>query len=1087
MEGVRLEDVRRALASRDPELARLVKGLAQSNVMPNPDEVLEEGALTYNQFLYELNGWSFKYKSDEEKRQYRTTSLEELADKERLPERLWLHEIIMHLWQNEGAYERAQLLEIIATCPLVWGPWKGLKTIFKHAETHGDVELMAAIAARIDSDRSNSSYGREVTGGTKTYMVRRAWRYLRRVGDRFPSRYADVAVEFMRFYPDNTNWRNTWVMNHIMFHETRRYDQLRFGFWRLPDDVLKDRAYLESWQRTPRPLFTLLERARSEHARHFAVEALKHDFRTTLREVEPGWVARLIQVQSKTVHEFVVWILDNVPKFEQSSFRDMGLHEGVLRLLYSPSSAAQLYATKYARTHARDMPVDELLILVNSDSSDVRKLASALIKERDPRKDVGLDAWGNLLGSRHAHTLAVEMLTKHFGSSEMTAQWFAERLFNDNNTVRNFAMEQALKVHTIKTLGVAYFTALFDDERLTHHVAAWALTQISEHFDLETIDAEFWRRTLLHPHSSRTVRSWISSDKLKAKSFGVEFWKSLAYQPDFEEDAWINALRESGPTWARGLKFNEDVASFARNLLGDVRQFSPDEVGFVWLMKLVKRLESQYHNFAESYMLKALLPADFAPQGEEAEEESAASASGGAITIDFNEATFLFTGKLATMTRSEAQKKVTTANGKNSKSVTKTLDYLVVGDEGSPLFGGGKKGSKLVKAEKLQADGSEIKIISETAFLQMLTGGIREVSEDSIEQGCEALWEMATGAGKADDPLRSFAMTYILNHHELICPALNERQVDPGAEVPREFFTWERVSPLFADERRALRTFALQIARFELARWAPPLIEVLTLCELPHKRVASFFEEALLAPETKETELFRLGREQITVEGVYRFCESLNKKTRQIGMALIARYPDLAIPSELFRLTESPDRHLRAFAVRTIWKLYRAQGITQGWTPTELEVRYPTVKTKKGMQSYETGEGTQPRPEAWPAEKEELRDFLRRILYSIPPAKPSRAEAAEDEAPEAEGTQTQNKKRTRPVSARKAKRSLIQVMRDLGVEDRDFAELIAPLLAEFMGSRGKSERAACLVALTQLRAAWPDVHALPEGYEVVNG
>jgi hypothetical protein len=1087
MEGVRLEDVRRALASRDPELARLVKGLAQIDVLPNPDEVVEEGALTYYKFVNELSGWNFGYKSDEEKRQYRTTSFEELGDKERLPERLWLHEIILHLWQSEGAYERAQLLEIIATCPLNWGPWKGLKTIFKHAEAHGDVELLAAIAARIDSARSQSGGGREVSGGTKTYMVRRAWRYLRRVGERFPSRYADVAVEFMRFYPDNTNWRNTWVMNHIMFHGTRRYDQLRFGFWRLPEDVLKDRAYLESWQRTPRPLFTLLERARSEHARHFAVEALKKDFRTTLREVEPGWVARLIQVRSKTVHEFVVWILDNVPKFEQSSFRDMGLHEGVLRLLYSPSSAAQLYATKYARTHARDMPVDELLILVNSDSSEVRKLADSLIRERDPRKDVGLDAWGNLLGTQHAHKLAVEMLNKHFGSSEMTADWFKARLFNDSSSVRKFAMEQVLKVHARKTLGVGFFTGLFNDERLERHVANWALFEISEHFELEAIDAEFWRRSLLHPHSSPTVRGWITSEKLKAKSFGVEFWKSLAYQPDFEEDAWMQALRTDGPVWARGIAFNEEVANFSRGLLGDVRQFSPDEVGFEWLMKLVKRLESQYHNFAEHYMLKALLPADFAPQDEAA--ASAASAPTGAATIDFNEATFLFTGKLATMTRGEAQKKVTGANGKSSKSVTKTLDYLVVGDEGSPLFGGGKKGSKLVKAEKLQEAGSEIKIISETAFLQMLTGGIREVSEDSIEQGCEALWEMATQPGKADDPLRRFAQTYMLNHHELICPALNERQVDPGAEVPREFFTWERVSPLFADERRALRTFALDLARWELSRWAPPLHEVVELCELPHKRVALFFEEALTAPESKETQYYRLGREQLTVEGVYRFCESLNKKTREIGMALIARYSDLAIPSELFRLTESPDRHLRAFAVRTIWKLYRHQGITEGWKPAELEVRYPTVKTKKGLQSYETGAGAAPRPEAWPATQESLHDFLRRILYSIPPAKPSRAEASGD-APTTEGEQgTPGKKapESKPVSARKAKRSLIQVMRDLGLEDRAFAGIIAPLLAEFMDSRGKSERSACLVALTQLRAAWPDVHALPEGVSVIKG
>ncbi len=1084
MEGVRLEDVRRALKSRDPELSRLVRDLAGVDQVPSSDTEPEKDALTYNAFLNELNSWQFSYKSDEEKKAYRTSGFEELIKNERVPERLWLHEVIMYLWESPGAYERTQLLEIIATCPLKWGPWKGLKTIFKHSEKTGDVELLAAIAARIDSERSGYSYSREVSGGTKTYMARRAWRYLRRVGERFPSRYADVAVEFMRFYPEGTNWRNTWVMNHIMFHNTRRYNQLSFSFWRLPNDKLKDRAFVEAWKRTPRPLFTLLERAQSEHARSFAVEALKTDFRTTLREVEASWVARLIEVNSSTVHEFVVWILDNVPKFEQASFRDMGLHEGVLRLLYSPSSTAQSYATKYARTHARDIPVDELLVLVNSSSSEVRKLAESLLLDHDPRKDVGLDAWGGLLGSSYAHNLAVQMLTKHFGANELTSDWFRARLLTSDYQVRRYAMEQVLKVHSTKSLGSAYFTSLFDEEHLESDVASWALTQILEGFELTSIDEEFWRRSLIHPQSSYTVRSWISSEKLKAKSFGVDFWKALAYQPDFEEDSWIQSLKENGPKWASRLRFDEGVASFARDLLGDVRQFSPDEVGFNWLMKLVERLEVQYHNFAESYMLKAMLPADFAPESEEEEATTSSSASG-AATIDFQEATFLFTGKLATMTRKDAQGKVTGANGKNAKSVTAKLDYLVVGDEGSPLFGNGKKGSKLLKAEKLQQDGSEMKIISETAFLQMLTGGIREVDEGSVDAGCEALWQMATGEGKASDPLRKFAIKYILHHHELIAPALTERQVDPGAEIPREFFSWERVQPVFADDRKPLREFALTIARWELARWAPDMQDILNLCELEYRHVGKFFKEALLAKEDESTKYYRLGFEQLDVQGVYKFCESLNGHTRQIGMALIAKYPAFALPQELFRLTESPDRKLRAFAIRTIWKLYSNQGVSLGWTP---EPRKSIDKSGAEVLVEQPDAKPVSKPEQWPAPQEELHEFLRRILYSIPPTKPSREETEGQGSTEQgqDGAQPKKSDSSVKISARKAKRSLIHVMRDLAIEEHDFAQVIAPLLAEFMGSRGKSERAACLVALTQIRATWPDVSKLPDYVQVLS-
>src|SRR5262249_14863843 len=82
--------------------------------------------------------------------------------------------------------------------------------------------------------------------------------------------------------------------------------------------------------------------------------------------------------------------------------------------------------------------------------------------------------------------------------------------------------------------------------------------------------------------------------------------------------------------------------------------------------------------------------------------------------------------------------KVKQAGGVASSSVTKKLHYLVVGDEGSPLFGQGKKGDKQVKAEELNASGvANIRIISETAFLQMLEGGKRQYSEDAALAGAE--------------------------------------------------------------------------------------------------------------------------------------------------------------------------------------------------------------------------------------------------------------------------------------------------------------------------------------------------------------
>src|SRR5262249_4836449 len=263
---------------------------------------------------------------------------------------------------------------------LTYGPWRALKGIFKEAEAKGDTEVYGALAARFDMAHASGAHA--VSPATLAYLVRRAWRYLRRTGVRLPVAYADTAADLLAPYTDETNWDRTWVANHIFYHQTRRYNRQRFNLYPRPKSLLKDRALPDLWKRSPRPLFALLERARSDQVRQFATEALKADFRAVLRDVEPDWVARLVGVGSKAIDEFVVWILTNVPRFEQTAFRALGLHDAVLRLFDSPSPEARSYAAAYARTHARDLPLPELVRLFDNSSEDVRKLAHALLASR---------------------------------------------------------------------------------------------------------------------------------------------------------------------------------------------------------------------------------------------------------------------------------------------------------------------------------------------------------------------------------------------------------------------------------------------------------------------------------------------------------------------------------------------------------------------------------------------------------------------------------------------------------------------------------------------------------------------------------
>jgi hypothetical protein len=1066
---ITVADCRRAMEARDPQLPELVCAL--SNQSADTEGPIPEGAFTYEEFLRTLNSWSFRWKSDEEKAEYRMESWKKLEAPDApvaLPERLRAHEVIYALWEENGPFERTSLKKIIRDVELRWGPWRAIKKIFKEAEERGDWEIYAALAARFDAAFSSGnrpsgyyyySTNDYVSSGTLGYLARRAWRQLRRRGETMPSVYADAAAGVLAFYEDDTYWRNTWVANHIFYHHAKPYygDKIyglsNFRYWSTPDSITEHRAYREAWERTPRPLFSLLERAKSEKVATFAIEALKADFRTKLREVESSWVARLINVDSSTVHDFVVWLLDDVPKFEKGSFRRLGLHEPVLALLDSPSGTARKYAADYARTHARDLPLEDLIRLANNDNNAVRELARDLLRERDPRDEVGLEAWGNLLGTPYGHDLAIEALREHFGAAELTADWFRERLLHEVDKVSKFARENLLVVHELETLGVDYFTGLFDEERLGSKTANFALDSL-EKLGLERLEAEFLRGAVLHPESRGRLQAWIREDRIEAEELGVEYWKSLAYHPAWAVDTWIGELKESGRAWAQDLEFERGLAGFAREILGDVRRFSPLEVGFDWLFQLVERLEPQYHDFAVDYMLKAFIPADFAESGPQVREETEAG------EVDLEGQSFVFTGTMSSVKRSEAQSKVREANGVNEDDVDETVDFLVVGDENSPLYGYGKKSTKHERAERLQerADAG-LRIISETQFLQMLEEGLPEIDEEATREGCERLWKMATGEGEADEPIRDFAIEYIRHHHPVLGRELTEQPVDPGAAIPQSFLTYERVEPLFRDDRDKLRRLGLELARQDFARWAPPLGDLVELCELPYRDVEQFLTDALLADEGPDTERYRLRREHLDPDGVYRFVDSQNRAARQIGMSLIRKYPDLAEPEELFRLTESPDRQVRAFVIRTIWRLYRDHGITLHWQPDPLDTRFEESKRGGKKVTYERGSGPPSRPENWPAPEARLKDFLRRILFEIPPTKLSREER------EMAG---QSGQISRPIPARDAKLSLVEVMRDLAVEERDFAELIMPLLREFMESRGRSEHEACLVAVTRI-------------------
>ncbi len=1081
-----LADVRRAWDARDPELPRLVARLA-AQPDPPPEKPLRDGALTFDTFRALGRDYRFRHKPKEEQAHQRAELLKALEAPDAevpLPDRLWLYTVVLDLWAADDPFARSCLFEVIETVPLAYGPWRALKRVFKEAEAKPDTAVYGALAARFDAEAAQHRPGREVSGATLAYLARRAWRFLRRTGVQLPATYPDTAVDVLCRYPDDTNWRGTWVANHVFFHDTKKYGRSRFTFGRgeYPARTrIKDRAFGDLWKRSPRPLFTLLERAKADDVRAFAAAGLKADFRAALRDVEFVWVVRLVGVRSAAIDEFVVWLLQNVPTFEQAGFRANGLHAAVLRLLDSPSNPARVYAADYARTHARDLTVADLVRLANNSHDAVRKLARDLLDERDPRTEVGLAAWGELLDTEHGHAYARLALLKHFGAAELTPAWFADRLVSGTERTARFVWEQLPKLHAPAALGPAFYFGVlkrFDladsDNRRRLHLIAGELAR----FDLDTLDRDSLRWLTLAPGGGSVVAAWVDEGKLKPTTLGADFWKALAFHPDYEADPWLAALRASGPAWAADLAFDANVSAVALTWMRDVRKFPPLDLGFDWLMRLVARTEPIYHDFAVDTLIRAFAPSDFAPQSPGTAVPVLSSAP-----VDLQRASFLFTGKLSSMTRDDAEAKVKGANGTVAGSVTKNLHYLVIGDEGSPLYGQGKKGSKQVKAEQLNAAGANISIISETRFLQMLVGQQVAATADATLAGCERLWELAVAPGPADAPVGKFARLYVRRHHPVIGQQLSDRPVDPGTEVPPAFLTWGRVSPLFAETRRPLREFAIDLAKWEFARWNPDVDALVWMSELPFADVRRFVAQALLAADAPETRAFRLDPAKLEPAAAYRFCEAADPETRALGMELINRVPRFRVPDELFRLTESPDRRVRAFVIRALWAAYRDRGVTAEWKPPTAPAPEIGTKAKKTAAELAAtrGDGVPARPPQWPAGRPTLAQFLRRVLFEVPPGPPEKtAQDASDDGDTAVSAEKKPDVRVvanRPLPARRAKLDLIEVMRDLATEDREFAAGVLPLLDEFLHSRGASERAACLVAVTRVRHRHPELKA----------
>ncbi|WP_438009319.1 hypothetical protein WME89_11925 [Sorangium sp. So ce321] len=315
------------------------------------------------------------------------------------------------------------------------------------------------------------------------------------------------------------------------------------------------------------------------------------------------------------------------------------------------------------------------------------------------------------------------------------------------------------------------------------------------------------------------------------------------------------------------------------------------------------------------------------------------------------------------------------------------------------------------------------------------------------EAGTAKLFALALGE-KEPEPMRAFAQTYLRCHHPALGPEQGEaKELELKPALKRSAFTAERIWPALFDKREDVRRFAALVTRAELRAWGYQT-RVYELAHSDAREVRNIAFDALRkAGDPSADPAMTLALEELDPAQVFALTESLKKSARELGLSLILKhYARIGGPERLGWLMQSADREVRLFAVRMLWEKHRPRDLPPGWQP-------------RAARGDADAPAEPPEDAGRFADVEALRRFLRYVLSGIPAGRSP--EPGDDAGPR------------RRLSASEAKRHVIEIVRDLAVEDAAFAALVAPVIAEFTGSVAKGEWQACLAALMRLRRAHP--------------
>jgi hypothetical protein len=946
-----------------------------------------------------------------------------------LPERFKLRHVLTQIFEGEGLYMRSMAMDIVRELPLIWGPWQVLKKQFKLSILEQNWELFGAFVARFETERSthsrrtkpsnhryHNSHFRDVKIRTLSYLLRRAWRLLAWVGRSQPTLYPEVAVEVLR-HSTQSQWQlNTSIALKRILAGRVVEDDSNEILVRNPDGSPRHEPALDE-QGAPMlnaeglPVYTLDEEGR--------------------------------EVKLTQIHKTYKFARSGTPyRFDQKALNDRAFAQSWLGSMDPLVRLFELAQSRYISAFAMAaLTIEFEADLISLDRGFLLRLASS----DDKAHNVFILEWitnyaKSIPPARYIEEGIHELILPLFKSSDLKC--------------RSFAAD-----YVLQNIENAFIRSNFDQERVM-----WLLRHSDDSFnklagaflDPEkgyfSLTLDQWTELLEDKRcfgtAKKSIRGLFSASDLSldwhkerifaggnVATFSMKLINEDFYREGDDFYAFYSGLIQSNATPNKIMVFAlEEIDKFF-DRIGD------DFLRMMLIHPKSKVMDKLLAWIEEEKVEVERLGLDFLKclTGDDEWEEKKWLSALGEYGEDWRD-------------ERRHQGFVKHVHGWLEKQYSPErlgYDWL------------------LARFENKNSDYKFIRRIVQDRLPFRAFAADRD-SDDADLQGCLKLFKKLFRAGNIDSHPYSSYKQLLLERYA---------KGDESLGIPPGCISYGLFRKHIRSSKANLRDFVRTFSDSHLSEWVERerldffKLRPYFFCEFEDVRL--YYRAALFGPKSQTCRI-DLDLPQFTVDSIYSYCSDIDKFVRDFGLSLILKESERygQFP-EILKLADSSDRRVRELVVRQLWGRYRGPSVTEHWRPYANSILEQGILTKNrlrplrrkplpgekpsdiGAREKVVGPGVE--AFAKPAlDKGLVRNFLRRVLFRLPP----KSILKEDCGREFDS-----------YAAWRNKRDMLYAVRDVAISDADFAEIVLPLIQEFMGTQGKTEFEAGLVALTQIEHA----------------